>query len=114
MNSGGRGGGGSGGVGGGGGGNAGGGGGGVTIRRSDVISQRDNEIKQWSHDSPTVIDPNNMNMKVFNDIFEKVHMPDPDSDGYGDWLKTGDSAGGGGGGAGGAGGVGGVSQRIRD
>jgi hypothetical protein len=30
-------------------------------------------------------------MNAFNKLFEQTHMPDPDSDGYGDWLKSGDS-----------------------
>jgi hypothetical protein len=30
-------------------------------------------------------------MNAFNKLFEQTHMPDPDSDGYGDWLKGEDS-----------------------
>jgi len=30
-------------------------------------------------------------MNAFNKLFEQTHIPDPDADGYGDWLKGGDS-----------------------
>jgi hypothetical protein len=30
-------------------------------------------------------------MNAFNKLFEQTHIPDPDSDGYGDWLKSADS-----------------------
>jgi hypothetical protein len=30
-------------------------------------------------------------MNAFNKMFEQTHMPDPDSDGYGDWLKGDDA-----------------------
>ncbi len=37
---------------------------------------------------PTALNPNNLNMSVFNKVFEENRMPEPDEDGYGDWLKT--------------------------
>jgi hypothetical protein len=30
-------------------------------------------------------------MNAFNKLFEQTHIPDPDSDGYGDWLKSTDT-----------------------
>ncbi len=51
-------------------------------------SGRKEEAKQWQHVEPVRLNPNNLNVKAFNDMFDKTHIPDPDSDGYGDWLKT--------------------------
>jgi curved DNA-binding protein CbpA len=36
---------------------------------------------------PVKLNPNNLNMTVFNQMFEQTRIPDPDEDGYGDWLK---------------------------
>jgi curved DNA-binding protein CbpA len=41
---------------------------------------------------PVKLNPNNLNLSVFNQLFEQTRVPDPDEDGYGDWLK--DEAGG--------------------
>jgi curved DNA-binding protein CbpA len=41
---------------------------------------------------PVKLNPNNLNLTVFNQMFEQTRIPDPDEDGYGDWLK--DEAGG--------------------
>jgi curved DNA-binding protein CbpA len=42
----------------------------------------------YTHDAPpTALNPNNLNMSVFNKVFEDNRMPEPDEDGYGDWLK---------------------------
>jgi hypothetical protein len=37
---------------------------------------------------PVSLNPKNLNMTVFNQLFEQNRLPDPDQDGYGDWLKT--------------------------
>ncbi len=34
------------------------------------------------------LNPKNLNMDVFNRLFEENRLPDPDHDGYGDWLKS--------------------------
>jgi hypothetical protein len=48
----------------------------------------------WSDDmQPVRIDPKNMNMQVFNQMFEQARIPDPDEEGYGDWLKGESAAG---------------------
>lgn len=57
-----------------------------------VQSQRRDTAYQ--HEAPTTLDPKNMNMGMFNKVFEDTRMPEPDEDGYGDWLK--DEASGGG------------------
>jgi len=52
---------------------------------------RDAEAEKWKHTEPVRLNAKNLDMNAFNKLFEQTHMPDPDSDGYGDWLKTEDS-----------------------
>jgi curved DNA-binding protein CbpA len=52
---------------------------------------RDAEAEKWKHVEPVRLNAKNLDMNAFNKMFEQTHMPDPDSDGYGDWLKTEDS-----------------------
>ena len=55
-------------------------------------SSRDAEAKQWEFSGePVRLNAKNLDMNAFNKMFEQTHMPDPDSDGYGDWLKSSDS-----------------------
>lgn len=44
---------------------------------------------------PVRLNPNKLDLKAFNEMFEKTRIPDPDDDGYGDWLKDQGSDGGG-------------------
>ena len=42
----------------------------------------------YNHEAPAMsLDPKNLNMGTFNKLFEETRMPEPDEDGYGDWLK---------------------------
>ena len=68
---------------------------------SVINTGRDTEAEKWKHAEPVKLNAKNLDMNAFNKIFEQTHMPDPDSDGYGDWLKGGDERSGGAG-AGGA------------
>jgi curved DNA-binding protein CbpA len=52
---------------------------------------REQEADKWKHAEPIRLNAKNLDMNAFNKLFEETHMPDPDADGYGDWLKTGDS-----------------------
>ena len=52
---------------------------------------RDTEAEKWKHTEPVRLNAKNLDMNAFNKLFEQTHMPDPDSDGYGNWLKTEDS-----------------------
>jgi curved DNA-binding protein CbpA len=52
---------------------------------------REQEAKQWEHQEPVRLNAKNLDMNAFNKMFEQTHMPDPDSDGYGDWLKGSDA-----------------------
>ena len=67
---------------------------------SVLSSGRQEESKAWQHVEPVQLNPQKLDMNSFNRMFEQTHMPDPDSDGYGDWLKSEGGAGGAGAGAG--------------
>ena len=59
---------------------------------TNVRTSRDSEAKQWEVPAdPIRLNAKNLDMNAFNKLFEQTHMPDPDSDGYGDWLKGTDS-----------------------
>ena len=59
---------------------------------TNVRSSRESEAKQWQPPSdPIRLSAKNLDMNAFNKLFEQTHMPDPDSDGYGEWLKGNDS-----------------------
>jgi curved DNA-binding protein CbpA len=59
---------------------------------TNVRNSRDVEAKQWEMPAdPVRLNAKNLDMNAFNKLFEQTHMPDPDSDGYGDWLKSADT-----------------------
>ena len=64
---------------------------GANTSAASLHSQRDSEAKKWDHGEPVRLNAKNLDMNAFNTLFEKTHLPDPDSDGYGDWLKASDS-----------------------
>lgn len=51
--------------------------------------------KDWELTEPVRLNPKKLDMNAFNKMFEQTRMPDPDDEGYGDWLKGngGDTAG---------------------
>jgi curved DNA-binding protein CbpA len=51
-------------------------------------TERTQEADQWKHVEPVRLDPKNLNLNAFNQMFEQTRVPEPDEDGYGDWLKT--------------------------
>jgi curved DNA-binding protein CbpA len=59
---------------------------------SSVSSSRDADAEKWKHVEPVRLNAKNLDMNAFNKLFEQTHIPDPDSDGYGDWLKGGDKS----------------------
>jgi curved DNA-binding protein CbpA len=64
---------------------------------SQAQQSRESDSKKWDYGGePVRLNAKNLDMNAFNKLFEQTHMPDPDSDGYGDWLK--DANGGNGGG----------------
>jgi curved DNA-binding protein CbpA len=51
---------------------------------------RTTEAKQWEMVEPVRLNPKKLDMNVFNQMFEQTRIPDPEEDGYGDWLKSAD------------------------
>ena len=50
--------------------------------------ERFKDSKQFQHVQPVKLDPNNLNMNAFNQMFEQTRIPDPEEEGYGDWLRA--------------------------
>ena len=48
---------------------------------------RKTEAKDWEMVQPVRLNPKKLDMNTFNTMFEQTRMPDPDDQGYGDWLK---------------------------
>jgi len=64
----------------------------VKVDSASVQQRREADTKQWDYGGePVRLNAKNLDMNAFNKLFEQTHMPDPDSDGYGDWLKSADS-----------------------
>ena len=57
---------------------------------------RKEDSKQWEMVQPVRLNPKKLDMNAFNQMFEQTRIPDPEEDGYGDWLKGADGAMGGG------------------
>ena len=51
-------------------------------------TSRKEAAQSFQHTEPIHLNPKNLDMNAFNKMFEGTHIPDPDTDGYGDWLKT--------------------------
>lgn len=52
-----------------------------------VKEQRQTQSQQLQYVEPVRLNPKNLNLNAFNQMFEQTRVPDPDEDGYGDWLK---------------------------
>ena len=48
------------------------------------------DSKQWEMVQPVRLNPKKLDMNAFNQMFEQTRIPDPEEDGYGDWLKGAD------------------------
>ena len=51
-------------------------------------TERVTEADAWKQAEPVRLNPDKLDMDAFNKMFEATRIPDPDGDGYGDWLKT--------------------------
>lgn len=49
---------------------------------------RTQESQAWQHTEPVRLNPQKLDMNAFNTMYEQTRIPDPDDDGYGDWLKN--------------------------
>ena len=52
-----------------------------------LTASREEKSESWKMVEPVKLNPKNLNMDTFNKVFEETKLPDPDGDGYGDWLK---------------------------
>jgi len=53
-----------------------------------VNRQRNEHSESWAMPKePVVLNAKDLNLTAFNKLFEETRIPDPDEDGYGDWLK---------------------------
>lgn len=53
---------------------------------------RSGDAKQWEMVQPVRLNPKKLDLNAFNQMFEQTRIPDPDDEGYGDWLKAADGA----------------------
>jgi curved DNA-binding protein CbpA len=53
-----------------------------------VATQRAIDEEKWQHIQPVHLSAKKLDINAFNSLYEKTRMPDPDDEGYGDWLKT--------------------------
>ena len=53
-----------------------------------LIQGRQEDSKGFQHVEPVRLNAKNLDMNAFNRMFEQTRMPDPDDEGYGDWLKN--------------------------
>jgi len=53
---------------------------------------REGASKEWEMVQPVRLNPKKLDMNAFNQMFEQTRIPDPEEDGYGDWLKGADMA----------------------
>lgn len=51
-------------------------------------TERSSEAEAWKQAEPIRLNPDKLDMDAFNKMFEATRIPDPDGDGYGDWLKN--------------------------
>ena len=53
-----------------------------------LTAARETNSEAWKMSEPVKLNPKSLNMDTFNKVFEQTKLPDPDGDGYGDWLKS--------------------------
>jgi curved DNA-binding protein CbpA len=59
------------------------------VEAPTVLTQgRSSDAEAWKHVEPVRLNAKNLDMNAFNKMFEQTRMPDPDDEGYGDWLRT--------------------------
>ncbi len=52
-----------------------------------LTSSRAVDAEQWKQVEPVRLNAKKLDMNAFNQMFEQNRIPEPDEDGYGDWLK---------------------------
>ena len=63
---------------------------GVVEAPEALQDNRKEASKDWEMAQPVRLNPKKLDMNAFNQMFEQTRIPDPEEDGYGDWLKGAD------------------------
>jgi curved DNA-binding protein CbpA len=53
-----------------------------------IQETRGEDAKAWKQAEPIRLNPKKLDVNAFNQMFEQTRIPDPDDDGYGDWLTN--------------------------
>jgi len=53
-----------------------------------IQEARTGDAKNWKQVEPIRLNPKKLDVDAFNKMFEQTRIPDPDDDGYGDWLSN--------------------------
>lgn len=61
---------------------------GVVEAPERLTQGRTEDAKSFQHVEPVRLNAKNLDMNAFNQMFEATRLPDPEDEGYGDWLKT--------------------------
>jgi curved DNA-binding protein CbpA len=60
---------------------------GVVEAPTALKDSRQTVAKDWAMVEPVRLNPQKLDLNAFNQMFEQTRIPDPDDEGYGDWLK---------------------------
>jgi hypothetical protein len=61
----------------------------VAVDAPNVLKDsRAKEYETVKHVEPVKLNPKKLDLSAFNKMFEQTRIPDPEEDGYGDWLKS--------------------------
>jgi hypothetical protein len=61
---------------------------GVVEAPTILKDSRATSAKDWEMIKPVKLNPKKLDMNTFNQMYEQTRMPDPDDEGYGDWLAS--------------------------
>lgn len=60
----------------------------VNVEEPTVLKDsRAKDSNQWKQVEPVRLNPKKLDIDAFNKMFEQTRIPDPEEDGYGDWLR---------------------------
>jgi curved DNA-binding protein CbpA len=61
----------------------------VAVDAPNVLKDsRAKDYESVKHVDPVKLNPKKLDLSLFNKMFEQTRIPDPEEDGYGDWLKS--------------------------
>ena len=61
---------------------------GVVEAPTILKDSRASTAKDWEMIKPVKLNPKKLDMNTFNQMYEQTRIPDPDDEGYGDWLAS--------------------------